>query len=59
MKPVPRRAPEIDDPAIIVIPDDTEGSMDDWLASLPRDEPPIELPVPAAELIAEVRRESE
>lgn len=59
MTPVPRRAPEIDDPAIVLIPDDTEGSMDDWLASLPRDEPPITLPISAAELIAEVRRESE
>lgn len=60
MRPMPR--PVLDselDPVIVLIPDDTEGSMDDWLASLPRDEPPIELPVPAAELIAEVRRESE
>ena len=58
----PMSRPVLDDahdPVIVLIPDDIEGSMDEWLASLPRDEPPIEPPSPASELIAEVRRESE
>lgn len=47
-----------DDPAIVIIPGTGDGNMDDWLASLRRDGPPLELPVPAAELVAEVRREA-
>jgi hypothetical protein len=47
-----------DDPKILVIPDGATGNLDEWLASLPRDEPPLDLGMSAAELIAEVRRES-
>lgn len=47
-----------EDPVIVVIPGG-DGNMDDWLASLVRDDPPIDLGMTAAELIAEVRREAE
>jgi len=46
-----------DDPAIVIIPDIRDGNMDEWLASLPDDKPPVDLPVSAAELVAEMRRE--
>ena len=46
------------DPAVVLIPDTYEGSMDEWLASLRRDGPPLDLP-PAADVLAEVRGESE
>lgn len=44
-------------PAVVVIPDGATGSLDEWLASLRRDGPPLDLP-PAAETLAEARRES-
>ena len=60
MTPMPRRATDIEnDPVIVVIPDGADGHLDDWLASLRRDGPPTELPVSAAELVAEARREYE
>ena len=56
MTPMPRRAADIEnDPVIVVIPDGADGRLDDWLASLRRDGPPTELPVSAAELVAEAR----
>lgn len=60
MTPVPRRSADIEnDPVIVVIPDGSDGGLDDWIASLRRDGPPTELPVSAAELVAEARREYE
>jgi hypothetical protein len=46
------------DPTIVPIPDTYEISMDDWLASLRRDEPTA-LVVSGAELVAEARAEAE
>ena len=46
------------DPAIVPIPDTYEISMDEWLASLRRDEPTA-LGVSGAELVAEARSEAE
>lgn len=46
------------DPAVVPIADDSDGSIDDWLRSLMRDEP-IELSVTGAELVAEARAEQE
>lgn len=58
MTPVPRRSADVEnDPVIVVIPDGSDGVLDDWLASLRRDGPPAELPMSAAELVAEARRE--
>jgi len=62
-----------DDPRILLIEDPGDGSvvipiddgtsdgrnMDDWLASLRHDGPPLDLGISAAELIAEARRESD
>ena len=60
MRPMKRPYGDIDDdPVIVLIPGDDETTMDEWLASLPHDEPPIELPTSAADLLAEVRREAE
>jgi hypothetical protein len=47
------------DPAVVPIPDDTTGSVDDWLASLRSDGPPVELTISAAELVAQARHETE
>ena len=56
---MPHRDEQVElDPAVVPIPDDGGRSMDDWLASLMRDEP-IELRVSAAELVAEVRAAQE
>jgi hypothetical protein len=46
------------DPAVVVIPDKYEITMDEWLASLRGDEP-TRLTVPAADLVAEARAEAE
>ncbi len=46
------------DPAVVPIDDDSDGSIDDWLTSLRRDEP-IELSVTGADLVAEARAEQE
>ncbi len=46
------------DPAVVPIADDSDGSIDDWLTSLMRDEP-IELSVTGADLVAEARAEQE
>lgn len=60
MTPVARRALDIEnDPAIVVIPDGADGNLDDWLASLRHDGPPIDLGISAAELVAEARRDFE
>lgn len=54
-----RRAEDFElDPVVVPIPDDGEGSVDEWLASLLHDEP-IELPIPAAQLLADVRANQE
>lgn len=54
-----RRVKALDpDPAVVPIVDDSDGSMDDWLRSLVRDEP-IELAVSGADLVAEARAEQE
>lgn len=60
MNSMPRRIDDLErDPAIVVIPDGADGNLDDWLASLRRDGPPTELPVSAAELVADARRDYE
>ena len=46
------------DPAVVPIVDDSDGSMDDWLRALVRDEP-SELSVTGADLVAEARAEQE
>jgi len=46
------------DPAVVPIVDDSDGSLDDWLRSLVRDEP-LELSVTGADLVAEARAEQE
>jgi|GEM_PF-5958030 hypothetical protein len=46
------------DPAVVLIPDHYELSMDDWLRSLRRGKP-SELPTSGAELVEEARNESE
>jgi hypothetical protein len=48
-----------DDHIIVLIASDDESTLGGWLHSLPRDEPPIELPAPVAELLADWRREAE
>lgn len=54
-----RRSEDIEsDPAVVLIGDDGEQSVDEWLASLRRLEP-IELTVSAADLVAEARAEQE
>jgi hypothetical protein len=45
-----------DGSAIVPIDDGADGNMDDWLASLRHDGPPIDLGISAAELVAEARR---
>jgi len=47
------------DPVVVPIPDDSDLGIVEWLASLRLGEDPIELLVPAAELVAEARGESE
>ena len=46
------------DPAVVLIPDHYEMSMDDWLKTLRRGEP-NELPMSGAELVEEARNEPE
>lgn len=56
---MPRRDEQVElDPVVVLIPDEPGQSMDEWLASLTRDEP-IELAVSAADLVREVRSEHE
>lgn len=44
------------DPVVVPILDNSDLDIDEWLASLRLCEDPIDLPVPAAELVAEARR---
>lgn len=44
--------------AVALVADPPDGNMDDWLASLVHNDP-TELPLTAAELVAEARCESE
>jgi EmrB/QacA subfamily drug resistance transporter len=56
---VPR--PNVDfelDPAVVLIPDDVQGDVDEWLHSLRHDGEPAELDVTGAELVAEARDEA-
>lgn len=46
------------DPAVVPIPDDVEGEVDEWLSSLTGDAAPLDLDVTGAELVAEARDES-
>ena len=46
------------DGPVVPIPDDPTVSVDEWLSSLMREDP-IELPITAAELVAEARHEAE
>ena len=54
---VARQVDELD-PAVVVIPETYSTTMDEWLASLRREEP-TSLIVPSAELVAEARAEAE
>ena len=46
------------DPVVVLIPDAPTITMDEWLAAL-RTDGPVDLPVSAAELVAEARAEAE
>ena len=46
------------DPAVVPIPDDVHGDVDEWLSSLRSDAEPLDLDVTGAELVAEARDES-
>jgi hypothetical protein len=46
------------DPAVVPIPDDVQGDVDEWLHSLRRDAEPVQLDVTSAELVAEARDEA-
>ncbi|MEI2637780.1 MAG: hypothetical protein V9F03_02090 [Microthrixaceae bacterium] len=45
-------------PTVVLVDEPPTGDMDSWLASLIRNDP-TDLPVTAAELVAEARSESE
>jgi hypothetical protein len=47
------------DTAVVLVPDDYQGSMDDWVASLREDGPARDLPISGAELVEAARREVE
>ncbi len=46
------------DPAVVPIPDDVQGDVDEWLHSLRRDAEPVEPDVAGADLVAEARDEA-